>query len=124
VTALPDSTGSGNVVNIKILTSSESLAVSHEDIPLRELSSHSPEVAVRSSGRLRASTSFFKADEGVHWSSPGGEVLYACHHIPIHAYTGTCTCIYTYLMVLLSVSIFLTCITIYSSSCARQAPCS
>jgi len=59
VPALPDSTGSGNVVNIKIHTSSESLAVSHEDIPLRELSSHSPEVAARRSGRLRASKSCF-----------------------------------------------------------------
>ena len=36
----------------------------------------------------------FKTNEGVHWSSPGGEVLYACHHLSIHAYIGKCTRIY------------------------------
>jgi hypothetical protein len=59
VKALTDSNGSGNVVNIKIHTSNESLAVSNEDIPLRELSSHTPEAAPRRSGRLRTSKSCF-----------------------------------------------------------------
>lgn len=35
--AITDATGSGNVVNIKIHTSNESLAVAQEDVPLREL---------------------------------------------------------------------------------------
>jgi hypothetical protein len=59
VKTLTDSNGSGNVVNIKIHTSNESLAVSNEDIPLRELSSHPPEADPRRSGRLRTSKSCF-----------------------------------------------------------------
>jgi len=59
VKTLTDSNGSGNVVNIKIHTSNESLAVSNEDIPLRELSSQTPQAAPRRSGRLRISKSCF-----------------------------------------------------------------
>jgi hypothetical protein len=40
--AITDTTGSGNVVNIKIHTSNESLAKAQEDVPLRELNSQIP----------------------------------------------------------------------------------
>jgi hypothetical protein len=59
VQALSDATGSGNVVNIKIHTSNESLAVAQEDVPLRDLSSQSPDTAPRRSSRRRASKSCF-----------------------------------------------------------------
>ena len=59
VKALADANGSGNVVNIKIHTSNESLTVGQEKVPLRELSSHSPEVPPRRSRRLRPSKSCF-----------------------------------------------------------------
>jgi hypothetical protein len=50
---------SGNIVNIKIHTSNESLAVAQEELPLRELNSQSPEATQRRSNRLRASKSCF-----------------------------------------------------------------
>ena len=37
VKAITDTNGSGNVVNIKIHTSNESLAMAQEDVPLRDL---------------------------------------------------------------------------------------
>jgi hypothetical protein len=37
IKAITDATGSGNVVNIKIHTSNESLAMAQEDVPLRDL---------------------------------------------------------------------------------------
>jgi hypothetical protein len=45
VKAITDITGAGNVVNIKIHTSNESLAMAQEDVPLRELSSPTTEIA-------------------------------------------------------------------------------
>jgi hypothetical protein len=58
--AISDANGSGgNVVNIKIHTSNESVAISNEDIPLRELNSPTPEHKVRRSSRLRTSKSCF-----------------------------------------------------------------
>jgi hypothetical protein len=59
VKAPTDANGSGNVVNIKIHTSNESLAVGQEEVPLRELSSLSPEATPRRSSRLRPSKSCF-----------------------------------------------------------------
>jgi len=40
--AITDTTGSGNVVNIKIHTDNESLVMAQEDVPLRELNSQTP----------------------------------------------------------------------------------
>ena len=57
--AITDTTGSGNVVNIKIHTSNESLAMAQEDVPLRELNSQTPEAKPRRSHRLRNSKSCF-----------------------------------------------------------------
>ena len=57
--AITDTTGSGNVVNIKIHTSNESLAIAQDDVPLRELNSPTPEVTPRRSHRLRHSKSCF-----------------------------------------------------------------
>jgi len=57
--AITDTNGSGNVVNIKIHTSNESLAMAQEDMPLRELNSETPEVKPRRSNRLRTSKSCF-----------------------------------------------------------------
>jgi hypothetical protein len=57
--AITDTTGSGNVVNIKIHTSNENLAMTQDDIPLRELNSPTPEVTPRRSCRLRHSKSYF-----------------------------------------------------------------
>ena len=54
-----DATGSGNVVNIKIHTSNESLAMAQENVPLRELKSRTPDAKPRRSSRLRASKSCF-----------------------------------------------------------------
>ena len=53
--SITDATGSGNVVNIKIHTSNESLAITQEEVPLNE--SHSPprEVKPRRSNRVRTS---------------------------------------------------------------------
>ena len=59
VKSLTDSTGSGNVVNIKIHTSNESLAMAQEDVPLRELKSQSPDAKPRRSHRLRTAKSCF-----------------------------------------------------------------
>ena len=58
----PRVTGSGNVVNINIKTSNESLALASEDIPLRTLPpSDSKNVGsdARTSRRLRSSRSYF-----------------------------------------------------------------
>ena len=57
--AITDTTGSGNVVNIKIHTSNESLAMAQEEVPLRELNSQIPEAKPRRSHRLRTSKSCF-----------------------------------------------------------------
>jgi hypothetical protein len=59
VRAIAVTSGSGNVVNIKIHTRNESLAVANEDIPLRELNSLAVEPKVRRSSRLRTSKSCF-----------------------------------------------------------------
>ena len=58
----PRVTGSGNVVNINIKTSNESLALASEDIPLRTLppsDSKNVESDARTSRRLRSSRSYF-----------------------------------------------------------------
>jgi hypothetical protein len=47
VNAITDTHGSGNVVNFKIHTSNESLAMAQENLPLRELSSQTPEAKPR-----------------------------------------------------------------------------
>jgi hypothetical protein len=57
--AITDTTGSGNVVSIKIHTSNESLAMAQEDVPLRELNSQTPEAKPRRSHRLCSSKSCF-----------------------------------------------------------------
>jgi hypothetical protein len=57
--AITDTSGSGNIVNIKIHTSNESLAVAQEDVPLCELDSQTPEAKPRRSNRLRTSKSCF-----------------------------------------------------------------
>jgi len=49
VKAITDTSGSGNVVNIKIHTNNESLAMVQEDVPLRELNLQIPEVKPRRS---------------------------------------------------------------------------
>jgi len=55
---LTDATGSGNVVNIKIHTSNESLAVA-QDVPQQELNLGTPNAKPRRSNRLRTSKSCF-----------------------------------------------------------------
>jgi hypothetical protein len=57
--AITDTNGSGNIVNIKIHTSNESIAMAQEDVPLRELDSPNPESTPRRSSRLRTSKSCF-----------------------------------------------------------------
>jgi hypothetical protein len=57
--AITDTTGSADLVNIKIHTSNESLAMAQEDVPLRELNSQTPEAKPRRSHRLRNSKSCF-----------------------------------------------------------------
>jgi hypothetical protein len=57
--AITDANGSGNIVNIKIHTSNESLAMAQEDVPLRELNSQDPESTPRRTNRLRTSKSCF-----------------------------------------------------------------
>jgi len=57
--AITDTTGSGNVVNIKIHTSNKSLAMAQEGVPLRELNSQTPEAKPRRSHRLCNSKSCF-----------------------------------------------------------------
>jgi len=59
VKAFTDANGSGNVVNIKIHTSNESLALTLEDVPLHDLNAQSPEVAPRRSNRLHLAKSCF-----------------------------------------------------------------
>ena len=59
VKAFTDTAGSGNVVNIKIRTSNESLAMAQEDVPLRQLNQSTPEAQPLRSNRLRASKSCF-----------------------------------------------------------------
>ena len=59
VKPLTEAQRSGNVVNIKIYTSYESLAVAQEDVPLRELNTRTPEAKPRRSNRLRTSKSCF-----------------------------------------------------------------
>jgi hypothetical protein len=59
VKAITDTAGSGNVVNIKIHTSNESLAMAQEDIPLRDVSSPTSEPKPRRSSRLRSSKTCF-----------------------------------------------------------------
>jgi hypothetical protein len=59
IKAITDTNGSGNIVNIKIHTSNESLAMAQEDVPLRELNSQDPEGTPRRSNRLRTSKSCF-----------------------------------------------------------------
>ena len=54
VKSLTDATGSGNVVNIKIHMSNETLAMA-QDMPLRELNSRTPDAKSRRSNRLRTS---------------------------------------------------------------------
>ena len=56
---ITDTNGSGNVVNTKIHTSNERLAMAQEDVPLRELNSQDPEITPRRSKRLRTSKSCF-----------------------------------------------------------------
>jgi hypothetical protein len=60
--ANPGTAGSGNVVNINIKTSNESLAVAPEDIPLRTLppsGNKDTESETRTSRRLRSTCSYF-----------------------------------------------------------------
>jgi hypothetical protein len=62
VEANPESVGSGNVININIKTSNESLASSPENIPLRALKptdSKTGEPETRPTHRLRSSRSYF-----------------------------------------------------------------
>jgi hypothetical protein len=59
VKAITDTNGSGNIVNIKIHTSNESVAVSQKDVPLRELTTVTSDDKPRRSSRLRASRSCF-----------------------------------------------------------------
>ena len=59
VKSLTDASGSGNVVNIKIYTSNEILAVAQEDVPLRELNSGTPNAKPRRSNTLRTTKSCF-----------------------------------------------------------------
>ena len=60
VRAITDNNGSRNVVNIKIHTSNESLAMAQEHVPLRDLNSQTPESIPHRSIRLRTSKSCFK----------------------------------------------------------------
>jgi hypothetical protein len=57
IRSLTDATGTGNVVNIKIHTSNESLAMAQEDLPLRDLNSPSAHTMSRRSSRLHMSKS-------------------------------------------------------------------
>jgi len=59
VKAITDTNGSGNIVNIKIHTSNESLAMAQEDVPLHDLTTQSPEITSRKSNRLRSAKSCF-----------------------------------------------------------------
>jgi hypothetical protein len=59
IKAITDTNGSENIVNIKIHTSNESLAMYQEDVPLRELTTVTPDDKPRRSSRIRASRSCF-----------------------------------------------------------------
>ena len=59
IKAITDANRSGNIVNIKIHTSNESLAVAQEDVPLREIKAPNAEPELRRSRRLRTSKSCF-----------------------------------------------------------------
>ena len=59
VRAITDNNGSGNVVNIKIHTSNDSLAMAQEDVPLHDLNSQTPKAIPCRSNRLRTSKSCF-----------------------------------------------------------------
>ena len=59
VKAITDTTGSSNIVNIKIHTSNESLAMTQEDVPLQELKQTTDEAKPRRSNRLRNAKSCF-----------------------------------------------------------------
>ena len=59
VKAITVSNGSGNVVNIKIHTSNESLAMAQEDVLLCELNLQTPEAKLCRSNRLHTSKSCF-----------------------------------------------------------------
>jgi hypothetical protein len=59
IRSLTDTTETGNVVNIKIHTSNESLAMAQEDVPLRELNSPNTDTMSRRSNRLHTSKSCF-----------------------------------------------------------------
>jgi len=56
---ITNTTGSGNVVNIKIHTSNDSIAMTQDNVPLRELNSPTPEVTPRRLRRLYHSKSCF-----------------------------------------------------------------
>jgi hypothetical protein len=59
IKAITDTNRSGNIVNIKIHTSNESLATAHEDVPLREITAPDVKPGLRRSHRLRSSRSCF-----------------------------------------------------------------
>jgi len=59
VKSLTDAIGSGNVINIKIHTSNECLAMAQEDVPLCELQSQALDAKPRTSNKLRMSKSCF-----------------------------------------------------------------
>jgi hypothetical protein len=59
VKAITDTNGAGNVVNIKIHTSNESLAMAQDDVPLRDMNPPTPEAKLRRSHRLWAAKSCF-----------------------------------------------------------------
>jgi hypothetical protein len=59
VKAITDTNGSGNVVNIKIHTSNESLVMAQEEVPLREMNPPTPKAKPRRSHPLRAAKSCF-----------------------------------------------------------------
>jgi hypothetical protein len=62
VKAITDTSGSGNVVNIKIHTSNESLAMAQEDVPLRDIKPPTPEAKPRRSHRLGSKILFFQTN--------------------------------------------------------------
>jgi hypothetical protein len=57
--AISDTNRSGNVVNIKIHTSNESLALAQEEVPLWDLNPPTPEVKPRRSHRVRSPKTCF-----------------------------------------------------------------
>ena len=59
VKVITDTAGSGNIVNIKIHTSNECLAMAQEDVPLQDLKQPTDEAKPRRSNRLRNAKSCF-----------------------------------------------------------------